>query len=94
MLSYMCIYFIKSTEKYKCVFMFPNTTHKYLNCFFKNVILCYRFHRSYYLTDHLKTHTGLKPHTCHICGKTTSSKSNHNKHVRTHHARESVNTEG
>ncbi|KAL1123633.1 hypothetical protein AAG570_002709 [Ranatra chinensis] len=52
------------------------------------------FHRNYYLVEHSRIHTGVKPYSCHICNKTSATKSNHNKHLRTHHARETVNTEG
>ncbi|KAM3956282.1 LOW QUALITY PROTEIN: uncharacterized protein ACR2FA_009731 [Aphomia sociella] len=51
------------------------------------------FHRSYYLSDHMKVHSGARPFSCNICGKTSSNKSNHNKHVKIHHAREPVATE-
>ncbi|CAG4933627.1 unnamed protein product [Parnassius apollo] len=51
------------------------------------------FHRSYYLSEHMKVHSGARPFSCNICGKTSSNKSNHNKHVKIHHAREPVATE-
>nr|XP_021195584.2 uncharacterized protein LOC110380051 [Helicoverpa armigera] len=51
------------------------------------------FHRSYYLSEHMKVHSGARPFACNICGKTSSNKSNHNKHVKIHHAREPVATE-
>ncbi|XP_045496486.1 uncharacterized protein LOC123694909 [Colias croceus] len=51
------------------------------------------FHRSYYLSEHMKVHSGVRPFACNICGKTSSNKSNHNKHVKIHHAREPVATE-
>ncbi|CAG9787444.1 unnamed protein product [Diatraea saccharalis] len=51
------------------------------------------FHRSYYLSEHMKVHSGVRPFSCHICGKTSSNKSNHNKHLKIHHAREPVATE-
>ncbi|XP_075976479.1 uncharacterized protein LOC142976795 [Anticarsia gemmatalis] len=51
------------------------------------------FHRTYYLSEHMKVHSGARPFACNICGKTSSNKSNHNKHVRIHHAREPVATE-
>ncbi|XP_013192919.1 uncharacterized protein LOC106136812 [Amyelois transitella] len=51
------------------------------------------FHRSYYLSEHMKVHSGARPFSCNICGKTSSNKSNHNKHVKIHHTRESVATE-
>ncbi|CAH0399020.1 unnamed protein product [Chilo suppressalis] len=51
------------------------------------------FHRSYYLSEHMKVHSGARPFSCNICGKTSSNKSNHNKHLKIHHAREPVATE-
>ncbi|XP_063827684.1 uncharacterized protein LOC135077022 [Ostrinia nubilalis] len=51
------------------------------------------FHRSYYLSEHMKVHSGARPFACNICGKTSSNKSNHNKHLKIHHAREPVATE-
>lgn len=51
------------------------------------------FHRSYYLSEHMKVHSGARPFACTVCGKTSSNKSNHNKHVKIHHAREPVATE-
>ncbi|XP_023940978.1 uncharacterized protein LOC112047913 [Bicyclus anynana] len=51
------------------------------------------FHRSYYLSEHMKVHSGARPFSCHICGKTSSNKSNHNKHVKIHHSREPIATE-
>ncbi|XP_038221631.1 zinc finger protein 26 [Zerene cesonia] len=51
------------------------------------------FHRSYYLSEHMKVHSGVRPFACNICGKTSSNKSNHNKHVKIHHAREPIATE-
>ncbi|XP_037867730.1 uncharacterized protein LOC101744027 [Bombyx mori] len=51
------------------------------------------FHRSYYLSEHMKVHSGVRPFACNICGKTSSNKSNHNKHIKIHHAREPVATE-
>ncbi|XP_035440592.2 uncharacterized protein LOC118269555 isoform X2 [Spodoptera frugiperda] len=51
------------------------------------------FHRSYYLAEHMKVHSGARPFACAVCGKTSSNKSNHNKHVKIHHAREPVATE-
>ncbi|XP_045449266.1 zinc finger protein 77 [Melitaea cinxia] len=51
------------------------------------------FHRSYYLSEHMKVHSGARPFSCNICGKTSSNKSNHNKHVKIHHAREPIATE-
>ncbi|XP_072929397.1 uncharacterized protein [Epargyreus clarus] len=51
------------------------------------------FHRNYYLSEHMKVHSGARPFSCNICGKTSSNKSNHNKHVKIHHAREPVATE-
>jgi uncharacterized Zn-finger protein len=38
-------------------------------------------------------HSGARPFASHICGKASSTKSNHNKHVKIHHTREPVNTE-
>ncbi|KAI8421217.1 hypothetical protein MSG28_008280 [Choristoneura fumiferana] len=51
------------------------------------------FHRSYYLSEHMKVHSGARPFSCNICGKMSSNKSNHNKHVKIHHAREPVASE-
>ncbi|XP_041968022.1 uncharacterized protein LOC121725233 [Aricia agestis] len=51
------------------------------------------FHRSYYLSEHMKVHSNSRPFSCNICGKTSSNKSNHNKHVKIHHAREPIATE-
>ncbi|XP_034251294.1 zinc finger protein 184-like [Thrips palmi] len=51
------------------------------------------FHRNYYLTDHMRTHSNTRPFTCHICGKASTCKSNHNRHLQIHHAREPQNTE-
>ncbi|KAI5630924.1 hypothetical protein NE865_16358 [Phthorimaea operculella] len=51
------------------------------------------FHRSYYLSEHMKVHSGARPFSCSICGKTSSNKSNHNKHLKIHHAREPIATE-
>ncbi|CAK1543800.1 unnamed protein product [Leptosia nina] len=51
------------------------------------------FHRSYYLSEHMRVHSGARPFACNTCGKTSSNKSNHNKHVKIHHAREPIATE-
>ncbi|XP_047996831.1 uncharacterized protein LOC125234576 [Leguminivora glycinivorella] len=51
------------------------------------------FHRSYYLSEHMKVHSGARPFACGVCGKLSGNKSNHNKHVRIHHAREPVASE-
>ncbi|XP_047504581.1 uncharacterized protein LOC125049388 [Pieris napi] len=51
------------------------------------------FHRSYYLTEHMRVHSGARPFACNVCGKTSTNKSNHNKHVKIHHAREPIATE-
>ncbi|XP_049870479.1 uncharacterized protein LOC126369927 isoform X2 [Pectinophora gossypiella] len=51
------------------------------------------FHRSYYLSEHMKVHSGARPFSCSICGKTSSNKPNHNKHLKIHHAREPIATE-
>lgn len=82
----------KFIRKYNC--LRHQEEHKRAKRFTCPISNCGRaFHRSYYLKDHMKVHTGLRPHTCHICGKASSTKSNHNKHVRIHDTRELVNTE-
>lgn len=82
----------KFIRKYSC--LRHQEEHKKSKQFVCAVSGCAKsFHRSYYLRDHMKVHTGVRPHTCHICGKASSTKSNHNKHVRIHDTREPVNTE-
>jgi uncharacterized Zn-finger protein len=82
---------LKFARKYNCIrHMREHVNAKKYEC-----SLCPKtFHRSYYLKEHMRVHTGLKPWTCHICGKGSTTKSNHNKHIKTHHARESVTPEG
>lgn len=82
----------KFIRKYSC--LRHQEEHKKSKQFVCAVSGCAKsFHRGYYLRDHMKVHTGVRPHTCHICGKASSTKSNHNKHVRIHDTREPVNTE-
>lgn len=82
----------KFIRKYNC--LRHQEEHKKAKRFVCTANGCMKsFHRSYYLKDHMKVHTGVRPHTCHICGKASSTKSNHNKHVRIHDTREPVNTE-
>lgn len=82
----------KFIRKYNC--LRHQEEHKKAKRFVCTAHGCQKsFHRSYYLKDHMKVHTGVRPHTCHICGKASSTKSNHNKHVRIHDTREPVNTE-
>lgn len=82
----------KFIRKYSCIR--HQEEHKKSKQFVCAVSGCAKsFHRGYYLRDHMKVHTGVRPHTCHICGKASSTKSNHNKHVRIHDTREPVNTE-
>lgn len=82
----------KFIRKYNC--LRHQDEHKKEKKFVCTVNGCGKsFHRSYYLRDHMKVHTGVRPHTCHICGKASSTKSNHNKHVRIHDTREPLNTE-
>uniref|UniRef100_A0A1L8DIS3 C2H2-type domain-containing protein n=1 Tax=Nyssomyia neivai TaxID=330878 RepID=A0A1L8DIS3_9DIPT len=52
------------------------------------------FHRAYYLKEHSRSHTNERPYECIICGKTSATKTNHNKHVKIHHARDPLTAEG
>lgn len=52
------------------------------------------FHRAYYVKEHRRSHTGERPFECIICGKTSATKTNHNKHVKIHHARDPLTAEG
>lgn len=36
------------------------------------------------LNDHMNIHMGIKPHTCHVCGKRFTDQSNLRTHVQTH----------
>ncbi|GJE84720.1 C2H2-type zinc finger protein [Phanerochaete sordida] len=47
-----------------------------------------RFERPSSLETHMNSHTGLRPHNCvvHGCPKSFSTKSNMQRHLRTHHA--------
>ncbi|EEB16914.1 conserved hypothetical protein [Pediculus humanus corporis] len=82
----------KFIRKYSC--LRHQEEHKKSKQFVCAVSGCAKsFHRGYYLRDHMKIHSGVRPHTCHICGKASSTKSNHNKHVRIHDTREPINTE-
>ncbi|XP_034143080.1 gastrula zinc finger protein XlCGF8.2DB-like [Esox lucius] len=36
------------------------------------------------LADHMTTHTGERPHSCHLCGKGFKVKSHLNEHIRVH----------
>ena len=38
--------------------------------------------------------SGERPFSCNICGKTSSTKTNHNKHIKIHHARDPLTSEG
>ena len=37
---------------------------------------------------------GERPFSCTICGKTSATKTNHNKHIKIHHARDPLTAEG
>jgi uncharacterized Zn-finger protein len=81
----------KFSRKYNCIrHMREHISDKNYVCNICNKT----FHRNYYLKEHMRVHTGHRPFACHICGKGSTTKSNHNKHVKTHHARESVTPEG
>ncbi|KOB67127.1 putative zinc finger protein [Operophtera brumata] len=95
----------KSVRPYTCNYCGCQFIRKY-NCqrhvrehemakkFVCNVPECGKsFHRSYYLSEHMKVHSGVRPFSCDICDKTSSNKSNHNKHMKIHHAREMVTSE-